>query len=535
MNEEILYGIKYKVIKTDKNKYLLFPISLIKGESDGFDLIENNKAYPILSSKEDLKNRNVIDYVFSYQELKEIYDIEEDEDFLTKYFFEEKKDIIIYVEVDLSLDIIKKTEINLHRIEKTPLGLTCVMDKDIPSILLNQKLLDEIMSCDDIHVVRVLLEKYHNMIGAFQEINRSQKVTKISIENGKVQSVETTKKIAKKTISDKEETSSKESSYTVPTDISYIGLRDAIKEKVFGHDEAIDTFAQKLYMNVTAEPNEPIESILLVGPTGVGKTETVNAACEYLNIPFVHMNASNLVPQGIKGTSIEDVMIALYELAGKDLVKAEHGLIFLDEFDKLNASILDYKLAIKNILLTFNSGGDFPIQTDDYSFIFHSLMTNKIYAGVFERILEKEKKVGFGTNEKQEELLKEEQLLRKKIMEKKYFTLEELSRISTIIGFGELSRDIKKDIILRSKISEFVKKKNRYKRQFGIDLSIEDSYLESILDKVDSSQTGMRIVSNLIKASIDSAEKSILESPNKYKRLVLSKDTVLDNHNYRLD
>ena len=100
MNEEILYGIKYKVIKTDKNKYLLFPISLIKGESDGFDLIENNKTYPILSSKEDLKNRNVIDYVFSYQEFKEIYDIEEDEDFLTKYFFEEKKDIIIYVEVD---------------------------------------------------------------------------------------------------------------------------------------------------------------------------------------------------------------------------------------------------------------------------------------------------------------------------------------------------------------------------------------------------------------------------------------------------
>ena len=61
-------------------------------------------------------------------------------------------------------------------------------------------------------------------------------------------------------------------------------------------------------MNYTAIDNETIESILLVGPTGTGKTETVKAACEYLSLPYIIANTSNLVPQGIKGVSIEKLL-----------------------------------------------------------------------------------------------------------------------------------------------------------------------------------------------------------------------------------
>ena len=79
-------------------------------------------------------------------------------------------------------------------------------------------------------------------------------------------------------------------------------------------------------MNYTAIDGEPVESILIVGPTGTGKTETVKAASEYLCIPFFEANASNLVPQGIKGTSLEDIAISLYEFAQKDIKLAERGI-----------------------------------------------------------------------------------------------------------------------------------------------------------------------------------------------------------------
>ena len=109
-------------------------------------------------------------------------------------------------------------------------------------------------------------------------------------------------------------------------------------------------------------------------------------------------------------------------------------------------------------------------------------MTNKIYAGVFEKISQRERKVGFG-EETKENLLGTNDEIRQKIIDKKYYTQEELSRISTILGYDELSRDTKKNILLYSKLSEFAKKKARYKRQFGVDLVADDEYIEAICSK----------------------------------------------------
>jgi ATP-dependent Clp protease ATP-binding subunit ClpX len=281
-------------------------------------------------------------------------------------------------------------------------------------------------------------------------------------------------------------------------------------------------------MNYTAEEGESVDSILLVGPTGTGKTETVRAACDYLCIPFFEANAANLVPQGIRGMSIEDVVIGLYELAGHDIKLAQRGLVFLDEYDKVNASDLDIKQAVKQILLSFNDGGKIQIRDEMYDLTFDSKMTNKVYAGVFDRISEKVKTVGFGTNN-EVPLLGSDEDIRQKIIDKKYFSLEEISRISTILGYDELSRDVKKQILLYSKLSVFAKKRERYRRQFGIELQATDDYIEAILDSISNSASGMRSVNNYVKKSIDNAERTLLENERKgYKKLILTKDTVSD-------
>ena len=539
------YGIKYKVIKLSKTQYILFPISLEKIPIDSYDFNKEDQQYNYLYDKSDLKNRYVIDKAFSKDELEYIYEYAGDEEFLSQYYFEDYKDILIYITIEQD-DVLNKSEIDLKRFQEKDIDLAFFMDKNIPAIILNDDALNQLLNSNDIREIKVLLEKYKKLVNSFPEYNKKG-ITKINVENGKVKSLETSRKITGENIETqtdihREQDSKigypniiKKSNLQINPEITYQGLRDAIKEKVFGHDEEIDTFAQKLYMNYTAEDNEPVESILLVGPTGTGKTETVKAACEYLDIPSFSANAANIVPQGIKGMSIEDIIVGLFERADYDENKAQRGLIFLDEFDKLNESDIDIKSTVKNILLTFTAGGTFPIDNDRYTFQFDSSMTNKVYAGVFQKISEKEKSIGFAETSNTGKVLGTDQEMREKIIAKGYFTLEELSRISTILGYEDLDRETKRNILLYSKISEFAKKRERYKRQFGVDLIAEDSYLEAILDSISNSATGMRSLNNFVKRTIDSAERYLLEhEKDTYKKLVLTKDTVEDHTKFDL-
>ena len=120
-----------------------------------------------------------------------------------------------------------------------------------------------------------------------------------------------------------------------------------------------------------------------------------------------------------------------------------------------------------------------------------------------------------------------EKEIRKKIVESKYYTVEELSRFPVIIGYKELTLDTKKQILLSGKDSDFAKKRERYKRQFGIELLASDGYIDAVIDYISNSEEGMRTVNNFVEGTIDFAEREILRSGgNKYKRLVLTKDTV---------
>lgn len=541
-NNNIQYGIKYRVFKLEEDKYILFPVSLEKGieTEDGFRT--EKRIIPCAYDVDNLDNSYVVDMIFTKEELQYVYDYEGEEDeFLMNYFFDDFKDTMVYLDTDKKRGYMTRNEINLDMINSDDSYLTYVMDKSLPSIVLNEKALNEMLKSDDIEEIKLIIMKYKRLIQSFKDFNKAKGITKINVSNGQIESVELNKKIDQDNYPDVK----REIDYSnIPVastkdifdgDVTYKGLRDYIKERVFGHDEAIATFAQKLYMNYTAEEGDTVESILLVGPTGTGKTETVKAASDYLDIPFFSVNASNLVPQGIKGMSIEDVIVGLFENAGYDEIKAQRGIVFLDEFDKLNESDMDLKGDVKNILLTFTSGGSFTIDNDRYNFIFDSSMTNKVYAGVFDKITHQKRNVGFSGNLSIMRPLGTEEEMREKIIEKGYFSLEELSRISTLLAFEELTRYTKKRILLDSKLSEFAKKRERYKRQFGIDLIADDDYIEAILDSISNSATGMRSVNNFIKRTIDPAEQAILEAENeKNKKLVLTRKTVEDPYNFDL-
>ena len=536
------FAIKYEVIKLDDTEFMLKPKCLLKGEEteDGFKC-ENGKEYPIFLDALDGRRKYYADMIYADDELSFIFDYDgDDEDFIGNYFFENYKKTMMFVDTtDVNeAGIPYRNLINLKMLSEEEDTKIYYMDDSIPNVVLNEKAVRKMMDCKSLKKVKLMLAKYQNNLESIKKHNETDGVTRISITGNTVNYYETTKDVdfeeLEKVRAGKKDISSNSGTIN-NSDISYQGLRDYIKERIYGHDSEVDTFAQKLYMNYTAEKGESVDSILFVGPTGTGKTKTVEYACEYLDIPCTEANASNLVTQGIVGTSIEDVIIGLYEKANCDIEKAQRGLIFLDEFDKLSDTNLDTKAPVKNILLTFTAGGKFPISTNHYNFIFDSFMTNKVFAGVFERISVKQNPMGFGAVKKIAPTLGTDLEIRKKIIDKKYFTQEELTRISTILAYNDISREKKKDALLHAKSSEYVKKRDRLLRQFGIDLVLEEECIDAVLDKLTDDATGMRSLNNFFKKTLDVAERSILEGHiGDNKKLVLTRKTVENPNDFEI-
>jgi endopeptidase Clp ATP-binding regulatory subunit ClpX len=82
-------------------------------------------------------------------------------------------------------------------------------------------------------------------------------------------------------------------------------------------------------------PHYQKQNVLLLGPTGVGKTHLIRSAAELIGVPFVKADATKFSETGYVGGDVDDLVRDLYRRSGNDPKKAEHGIIYLDEVDKL--------------------------------------------------------------------------------------------------------------------------------------------------------------------------------------------------------
>lgn len=153
-------------------------------------------------------------------------------------------------------------------------------------------------------------------------------------------------------------------------------IRSALDQVVVGQANAKNAIGVLLSAHLSG--NAHVErsgspNALLIGPTGVGKTHTVQTAAAYLGLPYVNIDSTALVPSNVQeGMTIEQVLIELLVSAETILAEqnmfaeisavqlAGRGLIFLDEFDKLRASKnSDWNLRIQRRLLRLVEGS-FP-------------------------------------------------------------------------------------------------------------------------------------------------------------------------------
>jgi len=97
----------------------------------------------------------------------------------------------------------------------------------------------------------------------------------------------------------------------------------------------------------------------IAGPSGSGKTLMIKTLAESLGVPFLSFSAAELVPSGIIGLQIADVLERLYNLVGRNQEKANQAIILIDECDKLGTEGNYGGQAAQNILLTFLEGSRF--------------------------------------------------------------------------------------------------------------------------------------------------------------------------------
>jgi len=91
----------------------------------------------------------------------------------------------------------------------------------------------------------------------------------------------------------------------------------------------------RLALEGKESPNYAKQNIILIGPTGVGKTFLIRCAADLIGVPFVKADATKFSETGYVGGDVEDMVRDLLRLAGGDVTRAQYGIIYIDEIDKI--------------------------------------------------------------------------------------------------------------------------------------------------------------------------------------------------------
>ncbi|UNC90892.1 ATP-dependent Clp protease ATP-binding subunit ClpX [Candidatus Contubernalis alkaliaceticus] len=120
-------------------------------------------------------------------------------------------------------------------------------------------------------------------------------------------------------------------------------IKDILDQYVIGQNEAKKSLSVAVYNHykrINSEQKlEEVEiqksNIVLIGPTGVGKTLLAQTLARILNVPFAIADATSLTEAGYVGEDVENILLKLIQAADYDLEKAEKGIVYIDEIDKI--------------------------------------------------------------------------------------------------------------------------------------------------------------------------------------------------------
>lgn len=542
------YAVKYQNIKIDEETNLFIPLEIIKGHVKEDTFTTNKYTYKYITTS-NINCKYLVGPSFTMDYIRDFYALPADElsnkDVIELVLMEAKDCVVVYkngkfVFLDLSTLSTPNKKVELYQIID---GETCLM--------LNQDSVNELLTTDEISKLKEKLKFMRDKICKFSSFAENKGLELLELHDGVTNRIYTAEvfgdikdeeeskeeelaeeelteelNIQEETLYTNEQpkTSALQNFITSTNETSVEGLYNYLKDNIIGHDEALKKIATILYMNYTSSPLFGTESILIPGPTGTGKTATFNCAAKYFDVPFRNINTCNLVPEGIVGTTLEDEFEALISECKGNMKLAEKAILVFDEFDKIGVDKLDTKTSLVNIFLKALEGGRFPIARQmKETQIYNTGMASKICLGTFQEAFKKETApIGFGNKAS----LEEEQFDKSLLVKKGYFSSELLTRFQHFIPYKNLSEEDKKKILLESKLSYYLAKKERLSAQFGIETIGDEEFAKGVLEEIKKHEKSVRDMNNIVADTFLDIEYDILSNQGKYKTLKLTSDTV---------
>jgi len=287
-------------------------------------------------------------------------------------------------------------------------------------------------------------------------------------------------------------------------------LKEYLDKYVIGQEDAKRGVATTVFnhalRNTVPEESDlfPKNNIMLVGPSGVGKTFMIQKALSVLNVPCYIADATNHTSTGWKGNDVIDIVESLLSAADGSIAEAQRGVIVIDEVDKMRAtpnnSGVDINgTGLQQSLLKMIEGAQFQlkcgiIDTTNILFIFSGA-----FIGLDEIVKkrkgigQKKKSLGFSNTVIEEE--KASEFILKEVIAEDLinygFMPEFVGRISAIGVLGNLNKDDFKRILTGTEDNILIKYENYFAAN-GIKLKVKESFIDYIIEESNVTKTGAR-------------------------------------------